>query len=55
VALIQGLREGARPLSENDPHDALIEAIGDARLVLLGEASHGTHDFYAERRGSPSA
>ena len=49
VALIQGLRETARPLSDGDPHDALIEAIGDARLVLLGEASHGTHDFYAER------
>jgi len=49
VALIQGLRESARPLSDADPHDALIEAIGDARLVLLGEASHGTHDFYAER------
>src|SRR5436190_2074479 len=49
VALIHGLRETARPLSDGDPHDALIEAIGDARLVLLGEASHGTHDFYAER------
>src|SRR3979409_1168872 len=49
VALIQGLRESARPLSDADPHDALIEAIGDARLVLLGEASHGTHDFYGER------
>jgi len=32
--------ESARPLSDADPHDALIEAIGDARLVLLGEASH---------------
>ena len=49
VALIQGLRETARPLSDGEPHDALIEAFGDARLVLLGEASHGTHDFYAER------
>src|ERR1700737_3700406 len=49
VALIQGLRESARQLSDGEPHDALIEAIGDARLVLLGEASHGTHDFYAER------
>jgi len=27
VALIQGLRESARPLSDGDPHDALIEAI----------------------------
>ena len=30
-------------------YDALLEAIGDARIVLLGEASHGTHEFYAER------
>jgi erythromycin esterase-like protein len=30
-------------------YDALLELIGDARLVLLGEASHGTHEFYRER------
>ena len=27
----------------------LLERIGEARLVLLGEASHGTHEFYRER------
>src|SRR5207245_112886 len=27
----------------------LMRQIGDAHLVLLGEASHGTHEFYRER------
>jgi hypothetical protein len=30
-------------------YDRLLEAIGEARFVLLGEASHGTHEFYEER------
>ena len=30
-------------------YDPLIEYIGNARFVLLGEASHGTHEFYRER------
>jgi erythromycin esterase-like protein/predicted phosphoribosyltransferase len=40
----------ARPLA-GDPsqYDALLEGIGDARVVLLGEATHGTHEFYRER------
>ena len=44
------VREKARPL-KGDPaqYDALIEGIGDARVVLLGEATHGTHEFYRER------
>ena len=29
--------------------DALLDLVGDARLVLIGEASHGTHEFYAAR------
>ena len=29
--------------------DALLEEIGDARYVLLGEASHGTHEYYTWR------
>src|SRR5437868_15233302 len=30
-------------------YDALMELIGEARVVLLGEASHGTREFYRER------
>jgi erythromycin esterase-like protein len=30
-------------------YDELIARVGDRRLVLLGEASHGTHEFYRER------
>ena len=30
-------------------YDALLDGIGDARLVLLGESTHGTHEFYRER------
>lgn len=29
--------------------DPLLERIGDSRYVLLGEASHGTHEFYTWR------
>ena len=30
-------------------YDALLDLIGDARFVLLGEATHGTHEFYQQR------
>jgi erythromycin esterase-like protein len=30
-------------------YDPLMELVGDARFVLLGEATHGTHEFYRER------
>ena len=32
-----------------DDYDGLLELIGDARFVLLGEATHGTHEFYEQR------
>jgi erythromycin esterase-like protein len=31
--------------------DAVLDVVGERRLVLLGEASHGTHEFYALRAG----
>ena len=30
-------------------YDSLLAAVGDAQVVLLGEATHGTHEFYRER------
>jgi erythromycin esterase-like protein len=44
------IHEAARPLTGSaTDYDALLEMIGEARVVLLGEASHGTHEFYRER------
>ena len=48
--LVQVITDAARPLhGTGDDYDAFTDAIGDARLVLLGEASHGTHEFYEAR------
>lgn len=30
-------------------YDVLVDLVGDRRVVLIGEASHGTHEFYRER------
>jgi erythromycin esterase-like protein len=49
-ALIKALRETAYPLAGSTrDYDPLISRIGEARFALLGEASHGTHEFYYER------
>jgi erythromycin esterase len=39
----------ARPLTGPDDLDPLIDRIGGARFVLLGEASHGTAEYYVWR------
>ena len=44
------IRESAHPLTgAAAEYDALLDLIGDTEFVLLGEASHGTHEFYRER------
>jgi erythromycin esterase-like protein len=45
------IRRSAEPLPEiDDPaFGAMFDRFGDARVVLLGEASHGTSEFYRSR------
>ena len=45
------VREAAEPIDDIDGAslDALLDRIGDAQLVLLGEATHGTSEFYRMR------
>jgi erythromycin esterase-like protein len=44
------MREAARPLAGTGrDYDPLLKLIGTARFCLLGEATHGTHEFYRER------
>lgn len=39
----------ALPLEYEEDLDPLLDRIGNARCVLIGEASHGTHEYYAWR------
>src|ERR687886_2534027 len=38
-----------RALNTAKDLDALVEDIGDRPVVMLGEASHGTHEYYTWR------
>jgi erythromycin esterase-like protein len=50
TAALQTIRTSAHPVtgSERD-YDPLMRLVGNASFVLLGEATHGTHEFYRER------
>src|SRR6185312_5136258 len=48
--VLDTIRASAHPLTgAARDYDPLMEMIGDATYVLLGEASHGTHEFYRTR------
>lgn len=43
------IRQAAFPLTTDHDHQRILAEIGDASLVLIGEATHGTQDFHATR------
>src|SRR3954451_1060694 len=43
------VRAAAHAINSERDFDALVEMAGAAQCVLIGEASHGTHEFYATR------
>jgi erythromycin esterase-like protein len=48
--LTELLQQAVHPLhGVQTDYDPLMDLIGDAHVVLLGEASHGTREFYRER------
>src|SRR4051812_34994626 len=49
AGLIDDIRAAATPLREPRDLDRLMGRIGEARFVLLGEASHGTAEYYTWR------
>ena len=48
--VLEAIRQSIHRLSgETADFDPLLKMIGDSRFVLIGEASHGTHEFYRLR------
>ena len=50
--IIKEIKANAIPFSsiKDYPIEGLMDRIGDAKVVLLGEASHGTSEFYISRQ-----
>ena len=46
---VQQIIERSHLLTDMGHIDVLMERVGDARIVMLGEASHGTHEYYTWR------
>lgn len=45
-AVLTDIRSLSRPLARPDDLDPLVEAVGSNRFGCIGEASHGTHEYY---------
>jgi erythromycin esterase len=49
AGVVSVIRQKSYPFSTIKDMDPLFERIGDAKIVMLGEASHGTHEYYSWR------
>lgn len=47
--LVERIQQISQPLDGPEHLDPLLERVGDAHYVLLGEASHGTSEYYTWR------
>ena len=50
AGLLRALGSVSHPLASDADLDPLIDRVGDAKVVLLGEASHGTAEYYSWRQ-----
>ena len=46
---VNAIKQIAYPLHHKEDLKPLFDRIGDSRIVMLGEASHGTHEYYSWR------
>ena len=49
MTLHHAIQAALSPLTGTDDMRVAVDFVGDAELALLGESSHGTHEFYASR------
>ena len=49
ASLAHALTPHLQPLAHPADEDALVDYLAQGRIVMLGEATHGTHEFYALR------
>lgn len=47
--VIAAINQSAYPLNSKSDLQPLFDLIGDSRIVMLGEATHGTHEYYLWR------
>lgn len=47
--VLKAIKARAYPLEQFDDLNLFLQAIGDSSIVMLGEDTHGTHEFYTWR------